>query len=48
MVSHLKMTEGNLKDPLESVYQKGQETENISVLVLIDEIKKQFRSYTTK
>ncbi|MBZ5749704.1 hypothetical protein [Metabacillus rhizolycopersici] len=43
-----KITEQNLQEILENVYKKGQETENISVLELIEDIKQQFMSYTTK
>lgn len=43
-----KITEHNLQEILESIYKKGQETENISVLELIEDIKQQFLSYTNK
>ncbi|WP_338789106.1 hypothetical protein [Metabacillus sp. FJAT-53654] len=43
-----KLTEQNLQEILENVYKKGQETENISVLELIEEIKLQFMLYKTK
>jgi len=43
-----KITEQNLQEILENVYKKGQETENISVLELIEDIKQQFMSYTNK
>ncbi|QNF26197.1 hypothetical protein [Metabacillus elymi] len=43
-----ELSEQNLQEILENVYRKGQETENISVLELIEDIKQQFMSYTTK
>ncbi|MGM0874223.1 MAG: hypothetical protein ACQEWV_05385 [Bacillota bacterium] len=48
MIFYGKLTEQNLQEILENVYKKDQETENISVLELIEEIKQQFMSYTTK
>ena len=48
MKSDEKLTERHLHEILMNVYKKGQETENISVLELIEDIKKQFLSYTTK
>ncbi|WP_156931806.1 hypothetical protein [Bacillus sp. J37] len=43
-----KITEQNFQEILENAYKKGQETENISVQELIEVIKQQFMSYTTK
>ncbi|MCM3650427.1 hypothetical protein [Metabacillus litoralis] len=48
MKSYEKLTEQHLQEILVNVYKKGQETENISVLELIEDIKQQFLSYTTK
>jgi hypothetical protein len=43
-----ELTEQNLKEILMIVYKKGTETENISVLEFIEEIKQLFRSYSTE
>ncbi|MCV9884809.1 hypothetical protein [Metabacillus halosaccharovorans] len=48
MKSDKKLTERHLQEILVNVYNKGQETENISVLELIEDIKQQFLSYSTK
>ncbi len=48
MKSEEKLTEQHLQEILVSVYKKGQETDNISVMEIIEEIKQQFLSYITK
>ncbi|WP_394186445.1 hypothetical protein [Metabacillus halosaccharovorans] len=48
MKSYGKLNEQHLQEVLVNVYKKVQETENISVRDLIEDIKQQFLSYTTK
>jgi|GEM_PF-2641473 len=43
-----KLTQQILQEILVDIYKKGHEIENISVLELIEDIKQQFLSYTTK
>jgi len=48
MKSNEWLTQQHLLEILVKVYKKGQETENISVIELIEDIKQQFLSYITK
>ncbi|MGM7721162.1 hypothetical protein [Metabacillus sp. Hm71] len=44
----MELSELSFKEILENVYKISQETENISVIELIEEIKKEILLYTLK